>query len=248
MLELLKVFLEKIDFLAIAEALRKRKNRRIAAQLHVILVQSYEIIELYRVLLDELSAALKSHQRRDDQHRFELNPHRVAALLSRQSSNLSVMVTLTSDLMGELRILDNRFAEAYQSIFPGKFSILFEAEQLLAEGRLPLAESGPDRFPANANGEYRALWFTPDAPKEDRQQLEQYLYGWNGREKMVVDVNVHDGDAFFMELQRYFVDDDPVGRLQAIEVLTEKYRDALLQNFNVEDLLGDIGKVRRHYS
>jgi len=30
--------------------------------------------------------------------------------------------------------------------------------------------------------------------------------------------------------------------------LTEKYRDALLQNFNVEDLLGDIGKVRRHYS
>ena len=48
MLELIKFFLDKIDFLAIAEALRKRKNRQMAARLHLILVQSYEIIELYR--------------------------------------------------------------------------------------------------------------------------------------------------------------------------------------------------------
>lgn len=248
MLELLKIFLEKIDFLAIAETLRKRKNRRIAAQLHIILVQSYEIIELYRVLLDELTAALKSHQRTDGQHRFTLNPHRIAALLARQSSNLHVMDTLTLDLLDELRILDSRFAEMYRSLIPGKASILFEAENLLAEGRLPLAESGPTSFPANARGEYRTLWFTPNAPQEDRKQIEQYLYGWNGREKTVVDVNVHDGDAFFRELERYFMEDDPVGRLQAIEVLTEKYRDVLLQNFSVDDLLGDIDKVRRHDS
>ena len=67
MLELIKFFLEKLDFLAIAEVLRKRKNRQLAARLHAILVQSYEIIELYRVLLDELRAALESHRRVEDQ-------------------------------------------------------------------------------------------------------------------------------------------------------------------------------------
>jgi hypothetical protein len=40
MLELIKFFLEKLDFLAIAEVLRKRKNRQLAARLHAILVQS----------------------------------------------------------------------------------------------------------------------------------------------------------------------------------------------------------------
>jgi hypothetical protein len=247
MLELFKVFLENIDFLAIAEALRKRKNRRIAAQLHIILVQSYEIIELYWVLLNELSAALTNYQRTDDQHRFNINPHRIAALLARQSSNLQVMETLTVDLMNELRILDNKFVEAYQVLIPGKMSILFEAEGLLAGGRFPLTESGPESFPANDRGEYRTLWFTPDVPKDDRKQMEQYLYGWNGQEKTVVDVNIHDGDAFFTELQRYFKEDDPNGRLKAIEVLTEKYREVLLQHFSLEDLLGDIGKIRRHW-
>lgn len=246
MLELIKFFLEKIDFLAISEALRKRKNRRVAAKLHLILVQSYEIIEIYRVLLDELEAALDSHQLVSDQHRFSLNPARIAALLDRQASNLQVMETLTFDLMSELRILDNKFVEAYRSLLPGKFGILFEAQGLLASGRLPLAETGPDHFPANVAGEYRTLWFTWEKPQEDRKEVEKYLYGWNGQEKAILDVNIHDGDAFFRELKRYFEEEYPVKRLQEIEELTENYRDVLLQNFSVEDLFFEIGKVRRH--
>jgi hypothetical protein len=246
MLELIKFFLEKIDFLAIAEVIRKRKNRRVAARLHVILVQSYEIIELYRVLLDELRAALESHQRADDRHRFFLNPARIASLLERQASNLKVMETLTIDLMDELRILDNKFTEAYRSLLPGKFGILFEAHALLAQGRLPLVESGPQHFPANVQGEYRALWFTAEAPQEDRREIEKYLYGWDGQEKTIVDVSIHDGDVFFRELNRYFEEEDPRKRLREIEELTETYKDVLLQNFSVEELLSEIGSIRRH--
>src|SRR6266540_5405164 len=101
MLELIKFFLEKIDFLGITEVFCKCKNRQVAAGLHVILVQSYEIIELYRVLLDELRAALESHRLADDRHRFSLNPDRIASLLDRQASNLQVMQTLTLDLFNE---------------------------------------------------------------------------------------------------------------------------------------------------
>ena len=94
MLELIKLFLEKIDFLAIAESLRKRKNRQGAARLHLILVQSYEIIEIYRILLNELRSALESNQRIDDRHRFSLNPAYISSLLERQASNLEVMETV----------------------------------------------------------------------------------------------------------------------------------------------------------
>lgn len=247
MLELIKFFLEKVDFLAIAETLRKRKNRRIAARLHIILVQSYEIIELYRILLDELRKALESHKRTDDRDRFYLNPAYIASLLDRQASNLQVMETLTIDLMDELRIIDNKFAEAYRNLLPGKFGILFEAQGLLLGGRLPLTESGPQHFPATEAGEYRTLWFTSDAPQEDRKEIEKYLYGWNGQKKTIVDVNVHDGDAFFRELNRYIEEENPMKRLQEIEQLTENYRNVLLQNFSVEDLLSEIGKIRRHY-
>ena len=244
--QLIKFFLEKIDFLAITEALRKRKNRRVVARLHIILVQSYEIIELYRILLDELRAALESYQFADDQHRFFLNPARIASLLERQASNLQVMETLTIDLMDELRILDNKFAEAYRSLLLGKFTILFEAQGLLTGGRLSLVESGPQHFPATVHGEYRTLWFTSEVPQEDRRQIEKYLYGWNGQEKTVIDVNIHDGDAFFRELERYFEEEDPMKRLHEIEELTENYRDVLLKSFSVEDLLSEIGKIRRH--
>ena len=246
MLELIKLFFEKIDFLAIAEALRKRKNRKGAARLHLILVQSYEIIEIYKILLNELKSALESHHSTDDRHRFLINPARISSLLERQSSNLQVMETLTLDMMDELRVLDNKFAEAYRSLLPGKFSILFEAQGLLASGRLPLVESGPQYFPASTNGEYRTLWFTFEAPEEDRSQIEKYLYGWNGKDKDIIDVNIHDGNAFFIELNRYFEEEKPVERLEQIEKLTEKYRDILLKNFSIEDILLEVRKVRRH--
>lgn len=245
MLELIKFFLQKIDFLAIAEVLRKHKNRQIAAQLHVILVQAYEIIEIYRVLLDELKAALNSYQQLDDQERFFLNPGRIAHLLNRQASNLEVMEQLTSDLLEELRILDNRFVEVYRELVPGKMSILFEAQNLLAQGRLPLAAE-PEYFPANADGECRTLWFTWQSPKKDGAKIETYPYSPNEQKKTIVDVNFQDGDAFFQELARYFRKEDPEKRLCEIEQLTEQYKEVLLKNFSVGDLLADIGKIHRH--
>jgi hypothetical protein len=248
MLTLIKAFLDKIDFLRIAETLRKRNNRRLAAGLHAVLIQSYEIIELYRILLQELRAALKSHQTKEKAHRFFLNPARIAHLLSRQSSNLEVMETITGDLLDELRVLDNSFAELYRSVFPGKFGILSEAQGLLNQARLSVSEGDSAAFPANSLGEYRTLWFTWDRPNEDdRRNITRFLYGDDGREKVVVEVNNHDGDAFFRELERYFRDDDPEGTLKAIEELTEGYRTVLLEHFSVDDLLGDIARVRRHY-
>lgn len=234
MFELIKTILQKLDFLAIAEVIRKHKNRRLAATLHLILVQSYEVIELYRILLEELQAALDSYQRVGDKHLFSLNPARIASLLNRQSSNLEVMETLIRDLIDELRILDNKFAEAYRGLFPGKFGVLFRAQGLLASGRLSLVESGLEHFPASVHGDYRTLWFTSSAPEEDRREVERYLYGYTGTEKIVVDVNIHDGDVFFRELQRYFENEDPLKRLREIEKLTEHYRDILLQHFTLE--------------
>lgn len=245
MLTLLKEFLGKLDFFTIVEALRKRKNRQIAARLHLILVQSYEIVELYRILLDELKAALKSHQSSGDSHKFYLNPLRVANMLARQSSNLEVMEVLVLDLLAELRILDNDFAETYRSLIPGKFGILFEAQHLLDNGRLSIAEGDLARFPTNAEGEHRRLWFTGRKPsKAERKRTREYFH--TRPDERVIEVNVHDGDAFFAELRRYFEDDKPYHTLKEIEKLTERYRKVLLQHFTIEDLLGDIGKVRRH--
>ena len=109
-------------------------------------------------------------------------------------------------------------------------------------------ESGPELSPANIEGEYRTLWFTSEAPQEDRREIEKYLYDWNGKKKTIVDVNIHDADAFFRELERYFEVEHPIERLREIEELTEKYKGVLLENFSIEDLLCEIGKVRRHYS
>ncbi|HBP89695.1 MAG TPA: hypothetical protein DD706_18565 [Nitrospiraceae bacterium] len=210
-------------------------------------MQSYEIIELYRVLLDELRAALESHERANEHRRFYLNPSRIASLLARQSSNLAVMETLLTDLFDELRILDNQFAETYRHIIPGKFSILFQAEQLLGEGRLPLLETDPSAFPATDDGVYRTLWFSAEPPPENRAEVEQYLYEWNGCQKTVVDVSIHDGDVFFKELSSYFRSEDPLNRIRKLEKMTEQYRDVLLRTFTLEDLLTDIAKVRKHY-
>jgi hypothetical protein len=246
MLELIKFFLGKLDFLAISQALRKNENRRIAARLHLILVQSYEVIEIYQVLLDELKAALESYQKVRTREHFFLNPARIESLLKRQASNLQIIEHLTFDLFDELRILDNKFLETYRSLLPGKFGILFEAQHLLSRGRLSLSESDPDNFPATIDGEYRSLWFTWEKPPEDRKEIEKYLYGYNGEEKVIFDINNHDGDVFFQELSRYFEKEDPMQKLKEIETITENYKNVLQQNFSIEDLLAEMGKVRKH--
>lgn len=248
MLELIKVLLEKLDFIEIANFIRERKNRLLSARLHLVLVQSYEIIEIYEVLLAELRAALETHSRTSDGYRFYLNPAHISTLLSKQASNLSVMEALTIDLLNELRVLDNKFVETYRSIIPGKASILFQAEHLLADGRLPLAETGPGEFPASSDGTYRTLWFTHEEPKEERRIIEQYLHGYRGYDLPVIDVTIQDGDAFFNELAKYFREQDPEGKLQTIKELTDSYKTTLMSSFTTEDLLAEIGKVRRHYS
>jgi hypothetical protein len=247
MLTLIREFLEKLNLSGIAETLRKRKNRLIASRLFLILVQSYEVIELYRILLNELRAALDSHLEHDGAHRFSLNPARVGYLLARQASNLEVLATLTSDLAAELRILDNKLVESWRGIFLDKGSILIDAQHLLLNARLPLSESGSDCFPADSQGEYRTLRFTPIHPAEDTDKTKKYLHGYSGREKVVIDVSLCDGDAFFQEIDRYFREGNPEGRLLEIEELTDRYRRVLLEQFSIEDLLSDIAKVRRHY-
>jgi hypothetical protein len=168
MFELLMYLLDKLDYLKIIEALRKRNNRQHAANLHLILVQAREILEIYRILLDELHAALRSHQSADEGHRFYLNPSRIAALLQRQHSNIGVMDTMIHDLLDVVRVLDSDFAETFLSIFPGKTGILSEAMVVFGQDRLPLAESGPGHFPADPEGAYRTLWFTWEKPPADR--------------------------------------------------------------------------------
>lgn len=246
MLELLKYFFETIDFLKVAEFLRKRNNRKAVAQLHIILVTAYDIIELYKIILDELGAALRSHQVTNERHRFFLNPARMASLLRRQASNLEVMETLAGDMFHELSVLDRSFAETYRNLVPGKFGILFEAIGLLEGGRLPLSDGGRATFPVDSQGVYRSLWFTWDAPTEDRDEVRKYLHGCDGKEKVVVDINNHDGDEFFRELERYLSEYDPYKQLKSLEDTASSFKVALLERFTLEDILTDIGAVQRH--
>lgn len=246
MLELLKFVLEKLDFIKLAEAIHRQRNRKAAAQLYLALIQAYEVLEIYRVLLDELTAALKGREVGDEHHHYYLNPSRVGTLLTRQASNLEVLDKLIRDLREELRIVDDEFAEMWAQLIPGKFGILLEAERLLLDGRLPVSEGGPENFPAAESGQYRSLWFTPQSPDEDRAQVEKYLYGWDGREKEIVDVNIFDGEKFYTELSRYLREEKPYQRLAELEKVTKRYRKALLEHFTLEDVLAEIGNVRRH--
>lgn len=246
MLTLLKIFLQKLDFVAIAEFLRKRNNRRAAARLHLVLVQSYEIIELFEIILDELRAALESHRQTDSAHRFFINPDRIATLLQRQASNLNLMEFLTIDLLSEIQILDTRFEQAFRALFPHKFGILWEAQTLLSSARFPLNEDGVETFPAARDGVYRTVWFTSEAPTENRNDVEKFLYGWTGTPKEVVDINLRDGDAFFRLLDWYFTSNNPYERLNELKTLTECYKQALISNFSLEEILSDIGSISRH--
>lgn len=175
---------------------------------------SYEIIEIYRVILDELKAALRSHESHDDKHQFYINPTRIAGLLRRQASNLEILDQLSASVINEIVILDSRFEQTFRQITPGKAGILFDAQFPLSDGRIPLNEDDAHHFPAAADSTYRTLWFTRDTPKQDRQEIRKYLYGWTGTEKKVVDVNIHDGDKFFRLLSWYFENNRPYVQLE----------------------------------
>jgi hypothetical protein len=246
-LELMTFVLEKVDFLELCSAVKNRNNRKAAARLHLILVKSYEFIELYKVILDELKAALESHEKNDATHKFYLNPHRMEILLSSQAKNVETMEVLIGGLLDEVKLLDNKFADAYKRLFPGKAGILFDAEWLLRSGRVPLNESkNIDNFPADEQGVYRTAWITGEKPTEDRKELEKYLYGWDGKDKEVIDVNLHDGNKFFEKLKWYFETQNPYKTLKELSTLTESYKQALVENFKLDEILSDIGKVRQY--
>jgi hypothetical protein len=247
MLTLLKYLFEKLDFAPIVEMLRQRNNREMAAQLHLVFVKACEILDLHKAILSDLNEAIQSHKRSDDAHTFKINPHRMIWLLQRQAANFEDMDFLVGKLTHALRILDPVLWRLYRDIEPGKAGILFDAQLILSNGRLPAVEQSVRELCVDENRKYRTLWFGEISPEENRQEMEKYLHGDDGRKKYVIDVNVRDGDRFFTELDRYFVSYEPLRRLQELDNHIENYRRILIDNFSVSDLLSDIRRVGRNF-
>jgi hypothetical protein len=83
------------------------------------------------------------------------------------------------------------------------------------------------------------LWLSPDGPPDgDRAEAAQYLHGYAGRDKIVVDIHIQDGEPFFIELERYLKEDQPYRRLAELKAVCESYRRALEANFSLGDVLG----------
>jgi hypothetical protein len=242
MLELIKFILEKIDVLSISEAIREEKNRKASSRLFLILVTSYEIIEEYERIISYLMEFLKGLENTENE--FYFNSAYMINLLNKQAFNLEKMDVLLYDLVRELRVVDNKFYVQYKELIPGKFGLLDDARSLLMSGRLSLVESGPSQFPADRNGSYRTLWFTETLPDEDREETEKYLYGWDGTEKNIVDVNIHDGPRFIEELKLYFERVRPFETLALLEGLTESYKNTLINNFTLEEVISEVGRVK----
>ncbi|AXE63572.1 hypothetical protein BBF93_04570 [Hyphomonas sp. CACIAM 19H1] len=246
MLEIIKFVLEKIDFAGIAKHLRESRNRRASAKLFLILSTSYDVIELYRTILEEMQAALSGHTKSDTGHRFHLNHYRMRNLLQTQWQNLERLDLLISEMGEEVSLLENGFGNALREILPYKFGILFEAQQLLAEGRLGLGNTDINHLAKGQDGKFRTLWFTSEPPTEDRDEIAKYLHGWNGTKKDVHDVNFHDGDEFFKTLKWYIDEVQPFDQLDELERLVERYKTALIDNLTLEDVLSEFGALKRY--
>lgn len=130
-------------------------------------------------------------------------------------------------------------------LFPGRVGLVWGVGSL-SSGRLPLNEDDHSLFPSAADGTYRTLWFSEAPSDGDRIENEQYLYGWDGKPKDVVDIKLRDGDEFFRLLHWYFSTNDPYGKLAEIESVTESYKRALIENFSLEEVLSEISTVERH--
>jgi hypothetical protein len=242
-LELIKFVLSKLDFLEISEFLRTRNNRRVVASLFRVLIATYDFIDLYREILDELRDILDARNHEHGKLQFSFNPARMTYLLSRQSANLENLETLYTSAVAEIRIVDNEFAKSLLRLTGGKGGLLLDAQMLLMSGRLSLADTGPDQFPVGTDKVYRTLWFSDNKPSEDDRDIAPNV---PGSELQRVDVNFYDGEEFFKELDHYFRDKDPLRQLNEIEEMTERYKQALLVNFNLENALSDIGSVARY--
>jgi hypothetical protein len=246
MLELIKFILEKVDIIGIARYLRDNRNRKASAKLFLILSTTFDVIELYRTILEELRAALDGHEQTGDGHRFYLNHWRMQNLLQTQWQNLERLELLIYEMRDEVNVLEHGFGMALKEIFPHKFGIMFEAQQLLAAGRLGLGNTGIDELSKGKDGKYRTLWFTSELPTEDRAETAKYLHGWSGTDKDVLDVNFLDGEEFFKTLRWYFDTVRPLEQLVELEVLAERYKKALIENLTLEDVLAEMGALKRY--
>ena len=246
MLGLLNWFLEKFDPLRVEEFLRQRNNRSTASKLFYILIVTYEIIEIYEVLLDELKADLDA--KTNVENKFWINPARFATLLTIQSDNLSRLEKLTREMYTELKLLNKNFKRTYDEIYSGKFGALTTLCTLLSDSRLPTNEFS--KRIVEKPEEYRTLWFTWEAPAGDRNEITKYLHGFDGSEKTVIDVNNHDGTKFYAEIQRYFRDEKPFEKLSMLQQIAESLRHRLEENFQLSDIIGEIGKIesRRNWA
>ncbi|WP_066793686.1 hypothetical protein [Sphingomonas soli] len=245
MLALLKWLFEHIDFVKIAELQRGRNNRKVAARLHLALIAAYEIVDVQETLLDILNAALKSYRKDGDRHIISVNAHWTANLLRRQADNLEKLDRLLRDLYAEIRLLDPSFEANYRAMFPGKFGILFDAQYLLWQARLPIGEDHPVPWMDGDGLVYRTLWLGPLEPDKDRDEERRYLHPVNGTEKDIIDVHASDGTAFMVELERYFEVEKPFERLAALKESAESYKQALTEHLSLSDVLAEIGNLKR---
>jgi len=246
MLSFLQWVFDKIDFVQIAELQRGRNNRKAAARLHLILVTAYDIIDVQETLLDILAVALQDYRKEGDRHIISVNAHWTANMLRRQADNLEKMSQLLRDLYLEVRLLDPAFETTYRAMFAGKFGILFDAQTLLWQARLPIHEDHPVPWMDGEGLVYRTLWLGPIEPGTDREEERKYLHPGLATEKEIIDVHASDGAAFMVELERYFEVEKPLERLAALKASAESYKLALGEHLSLADVLAEIGNLKRN--
>lgn len=244
MLAFLNWIFKQIDFAKLAELQRGRNNRKAAARLHMVLVTAYEIIDVQETLLDSLSAALKDYRIEGDRHIVNMNPHWTARMLMRQADNLEKLDRLLRDLYAEVRLLDATFEANYRAMYPGKFGVLFDAQHLLWQARLPIHEDHPMPWGDGEGLVYRTLWLGPIEAGIDRNEERRYIHPMNAIEKEVIDVHSSDGKAFLVELERYFEVEKPYARLATLKEAAQSYKEALVKHLSLSDVLAEIGNLK----
>ena len=170
----------------------------------------------------------------------------MTSLLQQQSDNLDKLDHLFRDLYAEMQLIDPDFQRTYRNMFSGKFSVLLDAQHLLSSGRLPIHEDHPLPWTDTYDLTYRTLWFSPESLPKDRDRQRQYLHGYTGQAKQVVDVHVSDGDPFFAQLERYFELENPAQRLQDLKTAAASYRQALEMHLTLSEVLAEIGTITRY--
>ncbi|RKE42418.1 MULTISPECIES: hypothetical protein [unclassified Sphingomonas] len=245
MLSFFMSVLKSLDFVKLSEFQRGRNKRKVSARLHLILVTAYDIIEVFEELIKLLEKSLKEYRRDGNRYIMSINPSWTESLLRRQADNLGKLDRLVRDLYAEVRVLDPAFEKTYRDLVPSKFGIFFEAQQLLWQGRLGTHEDHPVPYSRTAGLTYRTLWLSEIPKDHDRQQDIKYLHADDGMERSVIDVNMKDGEPFFRELARYLEEERPHQRLIALRETAETYKQALMENLSLEDVLLELGRLNR---